>query len=118
MTKCRPGSRAGRRAACRPAAAPPTEHGFRLFQVGQQAHAALVIRFAVERGRHLPRRALQQAHAQARLELLDGVRDGSLRIAEVMRRLVKLRNSTMRVKMRIASNRSMSCSIVIPCCTV
>ena len=47
-----------------------------LGQVGQQSHAALVEHAAFRRQLHLPRGAIEQAHAQARLQASDQLADG------------------------------------------
>jgi hypothetical protein len=60
-----------------------------LFQVRQQAQAALVIRRAVLRGAHVPRRAVQQPRAQALFKLLHRVRHRGARQAQVVGRLRK-----------------------------
>ncbi|MOA31732.1 hypothetical protein D3C78_1529060 [compost metagenome] len=60
-----------------------------LFQVGQQAHAALVIGLAVVRQPHLARGALQQPGAQARFHALDQVGDRGAGNLQVFRRLGK-----------------------------
>ena len=59
----------------------------RVVQVGQHAHHALVVRGAVRRHAHLPRRAVQQLHPQAGLELLHQLRHGGLAQVQRLRRL-------------------------------
>ena len=57
-----------------------------VIDVVEDDEAALVIGLAVHRGRDLPRRAQQQAHAEPRLELLDALRCRGTRKPELFRR--------------------------------
>lgn len=65
------------------------QRGFEIVQFIQQLAAALVIGFAIERGSHLPRRALQQLHAQMTFELLNQQADRGPWQAKIIGRLAK-----------------------------
>jgi hypothetical protein len=68
--------------------------------------AALVEGLAVQGGADLARGALEQPHAQPRLQLLHGLGGGRARQVQIGAAWVKLRRSTIRTNRRIASNRS------------
>lgn len=55
-----------------------------LIEIRQDGETTLVIGLSIERGPHLSRRALQQSHLKAGLQLLDGIGDGGGRQPEIL----------------------------------